>query len=217
MGLISRLIALGLLLILSPLLILISLASIAFQGFPVLFSQERIGFKFQAFKLYKFRSMSLGSRGSMITDAGDSRITAWGQFLRAIKIDETPQLWNIVQGDMRFVGPRPEVAEFFSESDFSFLTTIKPGLTDFSSILFRNEAEILTKRGGVEHYPELLKLKLSLGHVYMAQKSFLLDFQLVLITLLSIISSAQASKLVKKNYMEKFAPELMGNIEEWLS
>ena len=68
---------------------------------------------------------------SKITDANDSRVTPWGRFLRATKLDELPQLWNIMAGEMRFIGPRPEVEEFVKEDDFSFLKDIKPGLTDF--------------------------------------------------------------------------------------
>jgi len=125
MGLFSRLVAFFMILVLSPLLILIALCSLMFQGAPILFRQERIGFRFQPFQLVKFRSMTGGNRSLKITDAKDSRITGWGEILRATKLDELPQLWNILKGEMRFIGPRPEVEEFFNREAFAFLETVK--------------------------------------------------------------------------------------------
>ncbi|MCF7822785.1 MAG: sugar transferase [Candidatus Marinimicrobia bacterium] len=212
----SRLVALILLLLLSPLLIVISLGSFIFQGLPILFKQERVGYKFKAFQLYKFRSMRSDDRKSKITAANDSRVTAWGEILRMTKLDELPQLWNIVKGEMRFIGPRPEVDEFFTLEDFSFLKNIKPGLTDFSSILFRQEASILTNKGGVERYPELLQLKLKLGHLYEQHKSLWLDLELVLLTILSIISARLAANMVKKYFIQGYDPSLITEIDGWL-
>ena len=133
-----------------------------------------------------------------ITSRNDFRITKWGKFIRILKIDELPQLWNIIKGDMRFVGPRPEVEEFVNNQDFSFLNTIKPGLTDISSIILRNEEKVLNNLGGVEHYPELLLIKLELCYLYVKSKSFVLNLKLVILTILSILFPKIISYLVIK-------------------
>jgi lipopolysaccharide/colanic/teichoic acid biosynthesis glycosyltransferase len=216
MDLFSRSVALMMIIILSPLFLLISIFSLLFQGWPVLFKQDRVGYGYTIFKLRKFRSMQKSLGESKITDANDSRVTPWGQFLRATKLDELPQLWNILTGEMRFIGPRPEVEEFVKEDEFSFLKDIKPGLTDFSSILFRDEATILVKKGGVEKYPELLKIKLSLGHLYAEHKGFWLDMKLVILTLVSILSPGLAIRWVKKYYIMKYEPNLIEDIDAWL-
>ena len=117
---------------------------------------------------------------------------------------------------MRFIGPRPEVQEFVRSNDFSFLTKIKPGLTDFSSILFRNESEILSHSGGIEKYPKLLELKVKLGHLYAKHKNFMLDIKLVLLTLVAIFFSKTAVTLVKENFIEKHKPDLIPAINYWI-
>jgi len=216
MELLSRTMALIMLIILSPLFLLISIISFIFQRSPIIYKQERIGFNYNSFMCYKFRSMIINNSDNKITDSIDSRITKWGKFLRALKLDELPQLWNIIKGDMRFIGPRPEVREFADGNDFSFLKKIKPGLTDFSSILLRNESEILNRAGGVENYTHLLKLKIALGHLYAEHKSFWLDLKLVLLTLVSIVLSKTAIKLVKKHFIGKYDPELIPTLDKWV-
>ena len=147
MEILSRFIALCMLLFLFPLLFITSILSLIFQGKPILFKQERVGYKFKCFKIYKFRTMEFNS-GELITQPGDKRITDYGKILRKTKVDELPQLLNIIKGDMRFIGPRPEVKKYVSLSKFQFLEKIKPGISDFSSIIFRNETQILEKIGG---------------------------------------------------------------------
>lgn len=216
MNLFSQFVAVVMLIILSPLFLLISAVSLIFQGFPILFKHERIGIKFNPFFLYKFRTMKINNDNQSITEPGDSRITRWGKILRVLKLDELPQLWNIVRGDMRFVGPRPEVQEYVKSNDFSFLEKIKPGLTDFSSILLRNEIEILSNAGGVGKYPKLLEVKIELGHLYAEHKSFWLDMKLVLLTLVSIILPKVAVSLVKKLFIKRYKPDLIYQINEWI-
>jgi Sugar transferases involved in lipopolysaccharide synthesis len=144
MELLSRIIAFILLIVLSPFLIIISTICLIFQGYPILFKQKRVGFQYRTFKIYKFRTMKVNS-GPLITKERDARITFIGWLLRKFKIDEIPQLLNILKGEMRFIGPRPEVLEYFEESSFSFLKKIKPGISDFSSIIFRDESKVLDK------------------------------------------------------------------------
>ena len=186
MEIFSRTLALICILILTPFYIIISICCISFQGFPILFTQERVGYKFRTFKIYKFRSMSFNS-GEFITSPNDSRITKFGKILRKTKIDEIPQLFNILKGDMRFIGPRPEVRQYFSEEDFVFLSNVKPGISDFASIILRNESIILDKIGGDNPYEKLLPIKLELANYYSMNKSFWLDIQLVAITIISIL------------------------------
>ena len=217
MELFSKTVAAIMLIILSPLLLLISAGSLFFQRFPILFKQERVGYKFQTFFLYKFRTMKINNVNQLVTEAGDKRINQWGKILRILKFDELPQLWNIIRGDMRFIGPRPEVQMYVKGNDFSFLEKIKPGLTDFSSILLRNETNILLRAGGVDKYTKLLEVKVKLGSLYAEQKNFWLDMKLVLLTLVSIILPKTAILLVKKLFIKKYKPELIPVINEWLA
>ena len=202
--------------IISPVMLAIGLASLIFQGFPILYKQERIGFKFKSFSLFKFRTMKRNDGKELITNPNDNRITFWGKILRRFKLDELPQLVNIVKGEMRFIGPRPEVRQYTENNNFSFLERIKPGLTDFSSILFRNESKILSRAGGVNTYPQLLELKIELGHLYAKHKSFWLDLKLVVLTLISIILPKTAINLVKKHFINKYNPALIPAIEKWV-
>ena len=120
------------LILLSPLLAAIALAVYITSGRPILFVQERIGCAFRPFRMYKFRTMRAGSRGTAITVAGDRRITGLGRLLRATKLDELPQLWNVLRGDMSFVGPRPEVPEYVElfKERYRKVLTVRPGITD---------------------------------------------------------------------------------------
>ena len=138
MEIISRITGLILFLLLSPLLFGISFFNLLVQGRPIIFRQERIGKNFKPFIIYKFRTMNNGNSELNFTTAKSGNITRWGKFLRKTKLDELPQFVNVIKGDMRFIGPRPEVPEFVDEDSFSFLNTIKPGLSGYSSILFRS-------------------------------------------------------------------------------
>ena len=103
----------------------------------------------------------VNNSGDFITKSNDNRVTFLGRLLRKTKIDEIPQLLNIIRGEMRFIGPRPEVEEYFKKQKFQFLKNIKPGISDYSSIIFRNEAEILNNIGGNDPYRKLLPIKLA--------------------------------------------------------
>lgn len=189
----SRTIAFLILVILSPIFFLIILLCILFQGFPVFFNQERVGYHFKIFKIYKFRTM-INNTGQLITEPNDNRITFFGKFLRFTKIDEIPQLINIIKGEMRFIGPRPEVVSYFNKSDFSFLNKVKPGISDFASIILRNETKILNRIGGNNPYSQLLPIKLDLAKYYASKKSFFLDLMLVSVTVISILFPNFATK-----------------------
>ena len=125
------------------------------------------------------------NKGSAITNYNDQRITKIGFYLRKFKIDELPQLLNIIRGEMRFIGPRPEVKQYINEEDFKF-KIIKPGISDFASILFRNEDNYMNVIGGQNPYFKLLEVKTELANYYAEKKSFQLDLFLTMLTVFAI-------------------------------
>ena len=210
MGLLSRSISLFLILFLLIFFILIGFLSYLFQGWPIIYSQERIGYKFKKFKIYKFRTMKNELSIKTITTKNDSRVTTWGKFLRMTKIDEFPQLINILKGDMRFVGPRPEVKKYVNTNDFFYLNQLKPGITDFSSIIFRNESSLILSD---LDYDNILSHKNRLAAIYSVKKSFILDLYLVCLTLLSIFFSKISRALVIR-FLQKIDKNLVSEIKK---
>tara|TARA_B100000035_G_C20763110_1_gene449188 strand:+ start:147 stop:632 length:486 start_codon:yes stop_codon:yes gene_type:complete len=156
------------------------------------------------------------NNGISITEYNDNRITHFGKFLRAYKIDELTQLFNILKGDMRFIGPRPESSPYFNEHDFSFLRKIKPGLSDYASIILRNESKILFKIGGEDPYKKLLPMKLELAKYYARNKSFFLDLKLVFITIISILNSSYPLKKFIIPMLEKDLPDVKSFCESYV-
>ncbi|NHF61090.1 sugar transferase [Flavobacteriaceae bacterium TP-CH-4] len=159
----------------------------------VFYKQVRVGKHNKDFYLYKFRTMADGSDKKTLITIGndDARITNAGRFLRKYKIDELPQLINVLKGDMSLVGPRPEVRKYvdlYSESQMKVLDT-RPGITDIASIKFRNENEILKGQENPEQYyvEHLMPEKLELNLQYLADRSFFGDIQLIFNTFFKII------------------------------
>ena len=215
MNLISRLIAFFLIIFLSPIFIITSFFCLVMQGKPILFKQRRVGYNFIFFDIYKFRSMTK-IPGLRITLSEDKRITFFGRLLRKFKIDEMPQLFNILKGDMRFIGPRPEIPEYFDKNKFQFLKKIKPGISDFSSVLLRNEEKILSNIGGSNPYQKILPLKIQLANYYSQNKSFLLDLNLVIITIVSIFFPKYASNSFIIPKIKRFLPNSMKIIQKYV-
>jgi len=183
----SRLIALFVFIICIPIFLLVILFLFIFQGMPIFYYHERIGLNFEKIKVIKFRTMKNNSDQVSITYYKDHRITYLGKILRRLKLDELPQLLNIINGDMRFIGPRPEVKEYVNKNTFDFLLKVKPGLSDYASIILRNEDLVLSRIKTDDPYRKvLLPLKIELTKLYVADKSFLLDLKLVLLTIISI-------------------------------
>lgn len=159
---------------------------------PVFFSHERIGRNFVPFSLYKFRTMTADapSRGPAITAAGDSRITRTGRLLRKSKLDELPQLINVLMGDMSLVGPRPEVRKYVDlfQEDYQDILFVRPGITDYAAIEFRDEEEIL--RGYVDpeegYIKEVLPAKIQLYKKYLANCGLGTDIKLIIKTFFRI-------------------------------
>jgi lipopolysaccharide/colanic/teichoic acid biosynthesis glycosyltransferase len=181
------------LVLLSPLLLCVSLLIKLDSPGPALFRQERIGRGFRPFRIYKFRTMvqDAPGQGGPITFGADSRITRVGRVLRKTKIDELPQLINVLRGDMSFVGPRPEVrryVELFYE-DYAEILTVLPGITDLASLKYRYEAEILgqCENPEEEYIKRVLPAKIKLAKEYLSRSSFRFDVILILKTALRLL------------------------------
>ena len=207
----SRLTALFLAIILLPLLFFIALVSLAIQGLPIIFIQPRVGRNFKKFNIYKFRTIKNNGRNTIVSHNGDLlQVTRWGKFLRKTKLDELPQLLNVIKGDMRFIGPRPEIPKYVNKNTFSFLNKIKPGLSGYSSIIFRNESDILSMIDSDDPYQEILNIKLALDNYYVTKKGFLQDLKLVTITIFSLFTPKRMghylfTKLLKIEDNEKIS------------
>jgi len=179
--------AMGLLL-LSPVLLVLSLLVKLSSSGPVLYRQERVGRGGKPFYIAKFRSMfeDADKFGPQITSAGDHRVTSVGRTLRRLKLDELPQLWNVLNGDMSLVGPRPEVPRYvgcYSISQRRILT-VRPGITDPASIAFRQEEQLLGAQPDPDRYYRdvVLPEKLSMNLQYVNRISFSYDLSLLLRT-----------------------------------
>ncbi len=159
---------------------------------PILFKQERIGKGFRPFLIYKFRTMAADSlaRGPSITFGCDPRITRVGWLLRKSKIDELPQLFNVLKGDMTFVGPRPEIPRYVElfRDDYAEILKIRPGITDLASLKYRDEAALLghSQNPEDEYISRILPDKIRLGKDYLQHSSFLFDLSLILKTLVKL-------------------------------
>ena len=182
------------LVILLPFFIIIALIIVINSRGPVFYRQVRVGLNGRDFKLFKFRSMRVDSdKGSLLTIGGrDNRITSVGYFIRKYKIDELPQLINVLLGNMSLVGPRPEVRKYvnlYSPEQLKVLS-VKPGITDYASIQYSNENELLGNASDPEHtyISEIMHAKLALNLVYIEQKSVLTDFIIIFNTIGKIIS-----------------------------
>jgi len=183
------------LLLLSPLFLLAALAVKWDDGGPVLYAQDRVGKNFRSFRLLKFRSMAPGSeRSGVLTAPSDSRITRVGRVLRKYKLDELPQLWNVLQGDMQLVGPRPEVARYVERfrERYAILLRQPPGITDPASLAYRHEEQCF-QAGAIEqqYLARILPDKLRLSLEYQRRRNFFSDLAILLHTVAGLIPFAK--------------------------
>jgi lipopolysaccharide/colanic/teichoic acid biosynthesis glycosyltransferase len=181
--------------VLWPAFLLIWAAITLEDGEPCLFRQERIGRDGQPFQILKFRSMRVGSAsaGPSITKAGDSRITSVGRLLRASKLDELPQLINVLRGDMSVVGPRPEVPKYVAlyTEDQRRVLSLKPGITDEASIEFRNEEAMLAASEDSERFyvEYCIPRKIEINLRYASGANVMSDLGVIVRTLAAIAHS----------------------------
>ena len=167
------------------------------DGSPSLYLGDRVGKKEVNFKIIKFRTMYLNSEkksGGNVTSDNDPRITRIGKILRKYKLDELPQLFNILKGDMSLVGPRPEVKEYvdlYSKEDKKIILSVKPGITDLSSLEFVQLGKTLGKHDNQVHFniqvEKVLKRKIELRREYVQNMSFFLDLKIIIKTINKIL------------------------------
>lgn len=192
-----------LLLILSPVMLLTSLIVILDTGFPVFYRGLRVGKDGEIFYIYKFRSMVVDfkQKGPGVTAESDCRVTRSGAFLRKWKLDEFPQFFNVLRGEMSLVGPRPEdprYVEHYTEEERKILS-IKPGVTGISQIIFRNEEELLNVDDPEGYYIDcVMREKLRVDLAYAEQQSFYLDMLTIAYTVLVVLFSGKSVGICQK-------------------
>lgn len=179
--------------ILSPIYMILSLIIKIDSKGPVLFKQKRIGLHGKPFYIYKFRTMHTDASIDLkITPENDNRITQIGKYLRRYKLDEIPQLFNVIKGDMSLVGPRPEVPEYlcYYSDDFNRILNVKPGITDLASIKYRNESQLLANRENVAEYyiNTILPDKMRMNFEYINKRSLYFDFLIIIKTIKSVFN-----------------------------
>jgi lipopolysaccharide/colanic/teichoic acid biosynthesis glycosyltransferase len=183
----------------TPLLVVVASAIRLDSKGSVLFAQTRVGRKRAPIRTLKFRSMVTDAerRGPQITTSGDPRITRVGKFLRRTKLDEIPQLWNVVRGDMSIVGPRPEVPAYVAlyPAEWSDVFNVRPGLTDHASLVFRHEEELLARASDRDRaYREVvMPMKLALALDGVRKASLRYDIEIVVRTALAILGRSSES------------------------
>ncbi|HNY45223.1 MAG: sugar transferase [Bacteroidota bacterium] len=182
------------LVILSPFLLVIAILIVIDSKGDIFYLQQRVGKDNKDFNIFKFRTMRPNSdkQGLLTVGAKDSRITKIGVFLRKYKIDELPQLINVLIGNMSFVGPRPEVRKYVDlyNSEQKKVLTVKPGITDYASIEYSNENELLARSENPEktYIEEIMPAKLELNLKYIKEASLLTDIKIIFKTFAKIVS-----------------------------
>lgn len=182
------------LILLSPLFLVVAvLIKLTSKG-PVFFRQERMGRDFRPFRIYKFRSMVVDAPklGGQVTAGRDPRITPVGSLIRKTKIDELPQLINVLVGDMSLVGPRPEVPRYVQmyADDYRVVLSVRPGITDLASVKYRDESEILGEADDPDrvYIEQILPDKIALAKEYISRASLGYDVGLIFRTLWKIVA-----------------------------
>jgi lipopolysaccharide/colanic/teichoic acid biosynthesis glycosyltransferase len=182
------------LVLLSPLLLVLALCIRLDSPGPVFFRQERVGRHGRIFRIHKFRTMvpDAEARGLPLTVGRDPRVTRVGAFLRSSKLDELPQLIDVLQGTMSLVGPRPEVPRYVQHYPPALrekVLSVRPGITDLASIAYRRESELLARAGDPEraYVEEVLPQKLRYAEQYVDTASLWLDLRLIWRTLVAVI------------------------------
>ncbi|CEK31569.1 sugar transferase [[Clostridium] sordellii] len=181
------------LIVLLPILIVIAILIKLDSKGPVFFKQKRVGKNKKIFEIYKFRTMVTDAEklGKQITVGEDNRITKVGRFIRKYKLDEFPQLINVLKGEMSLVGPRPEVPKYVELYDIyqEQILLVQPGITDYASIKFKNESELLGCSNNPEksYVEDIMPQKINLNMKYIKNISLFEDIKLVLSTILEIL------------------------------
>ena len=176
----------------SPVFVLVAILIVITGGFPIIYKQQRVGKNCKMFTMYKLRTMTNRASENDIADLGDSsRITKFGAFLRKTKLDEIPQLWNVLKGDMSIVGPRPELKSRlqYHSSHWDKVYSVRPGITGNSSIVFRNEEQLLATVDDPQLYyiDVLLPKKIAMYEEYVDKQSMYYDFVIIIKTVMVVL------------------------------
>ena len=193
----DRFVALIGLVVLSPVLLVVAvLVAVKTPGGPVIFSQKRVGKDGKLFTIRKFRTMTANHGGSSVSVAGESRITSLGAKLRHYKLDELPELWNVLKGDMSFVGPRPDVPGYADQlkGEDREVLKLRPGITGPATLKYRDEEDLLARvvKEGIDGYTDPVKYndevifpdKVRLNQFYLNHYSFWSDIKMLFATVL---------------------------------
>jgi lipopolysaccharide/colanic/teichoic acid biosynthesis glycosyltransferase len=174
------------LLVLSPVLLLIAILIKLQMPGPVFFIQERVGQNARLFKMVKFRSMNVNHGGNTVSVKGESRITPLGATLRKYKLDELPELWNVLKGDMSLVGPRPDVPGYADtlKGESARILELRPGITGPSSLKYRDEEELLSRVDNPQQYNDevIYPDKVRINIKYLHNQSLWLDLRIIFCT-----------------------------------
>jgi len=180
--------------VLAPIFLLCLLGALVFQGRPIFFSQQRVGRGGDLFPIYKFRTMRPAKQEDGFDAGNSSRITPLGALLRKTKMDELPQLLNVLRGEMSLVGPRPEVPKWVAvyPERWARVLSVRPGVTDPASVRFRNEEVLLAQAEDPEqeYRNHVLPTKLSLYEEYVDNHSFLGDLLIIVKTMVSLFKTS---------------------------
>lgn len=207
--------ALVVLALMSPVLLLAAVGVRLSSSGPILYRAERVGRHGKNFEMFKFRTMHVNSNGPVITSHGDSRIFPFGSFLRKSKIDELPQFYNVLKGDISVVGPRPEDPKIVNEHYTNWMLetlTVRPGITSLGALYYYLNGETLVDPSAPEHsYVEhLLPPKLAVERAYLERASFTNDMKVVVLTAMAIFGSPLGLrfKLTQRDLVaaERWAP-----------
>lgn len=178
---------LGLLLLWPVMLVVAILIKVKMPGGPVLFTQKRVGRHGRLFTMHKFRSMTVSHHGSSVSVAGEARITPLGATLRRYKLDELPELWDVLIGNMSFVGPRPDVPGYADllQGEARRILELRPGVTGPASLKYRDEEDLLAKVDNPQEYNDTVIFpdKVRINLYYLNHYSFAKDFQMILCTI----------------------------------
>ena len=157
---------------------------------PVFYRAERVGFRGRPLRMLKFRKMRTGASGVALTVAGDERLTRLGAWLVRTKLDELPQLWHVLRGDMSLVGPRPESPDFVARfrTDYDVILRVRPGITGYTQLAFAREGAILDPNDPQGHYLQaLLPQKVGLDRLYARRVSIRRDVSILVATFVTIV------------------------------
>lgn len=210
-NIIERGLALAGLVFFSPILALAAVLIAKEDGWPILFRQMRVGRNGRTFELLKMRSMRKANSGALITASGDARITPIGRILRKYKLDEIPQLWNVVRGEMSLVGPRPEMARYVDVNDAQWrkVLSVRPGITDVATLVCRDEEALLAASADPEAFYRgvLLPRKLAVSVQGIEGRTAWRDLQLLVVTVLCsfLPSRFDATKLSERVFGVRLA------------